>query len=209
MKPVNVFEPETWTRPFKGKAVVYRLFWAGKPYIGSSINLASRLSWWRKSLPPDATMEVLIVCEPSERHEHEQKYINLYDTVRNGYNKTFDGKAGGIPGRVVSDETREKIRSRRIGFKFTDAAKEQMSESAKLRGPHSKEIYSKISAANTGKKRSSETKQLLSDAAKGKPKSEAHRAALKAAWVTRRAEREKNQREVTLWAFGAQIGAAK
>lgn len=63
-------------------------------------------------------------------------------------------------GRIVSEETREKLRKLFIG---------------KPRPKHVVEILIK---ANTGKKASYETKQKMSKARSGKPKSEAHRAAM-------------------------------
>jgi group I intron endonuclease len=89
-------------------------------------------------------MEVRLI---SEYKTHDQKF---------GYNKTFGGE-----GNIPTEETREKLRIAKTGFKASEETRKKMSES---------HIGDK--AAFYGKHHSEEAKQKISEKKKGKNKSE-------------------------------------
>lgn len=189
MKKRLLYESLGWTKLVVNVAI-YQLEWGGKKYVGSSTNLPTRLYWWRTTkLPYDTTVTVLECCSIDERFKREAFWIKKLNTVANGHNKTADGKAGGVAGHATSNETRNRISTALIGKRRTEEHKALMSESAKKRGAHSKEVYEKISNSLKGRKVSEETKQGIAAKLTGKPKSEAHRNALKEAWK-RRKERQ-------------------
>lgn len=77
----------------------------------------------------------------------EPYFIKLFDTYNNGYNRTLGGD--GTLGRIVSQETKEKLRILKTGTK------------------HSKDTKLKMSKSRTGLKRSEETKLKMSLAQSG------------------------------------------
>jgi group I intron endonuclease len=76
-------------------------------------------------------------------------------------------------GVIYSDETKKRISDAMIGKNVGKSH------------PHSPEWRQAVSSAMTGLVRSNETKAKISASKKGVPLSEAHKAALKAAWVRR------------------------
>jgi group I intron endonuclease len=89
----------------------------------------------------------------------ERRYIDLY---KEGGFELLNIREGGGNNGALSKETKALIRQRKLDW-------------IKLNPEKQKTITAAACAANTGKKRSEETKTLQSDAAKGKPKSEQHR----------------------------------
>lgn len=116
---------------------IYRFYnkATGKSYIGQSRDLDHRYSehihLLRKGIEPCVILnrawskygednfeyEVLCYCEESELNSLESKYIDLFDSYRNGYNCTTGG--GGISGYHHSDESKEKIGLASRGRKLT------------------------------------------------------------------------------------------
>lgn len=143
----------------------------GKIYIGQSINIKSR--WkdhinalnrgdssctllqraWNKYGQENFSFEILELCSEDMLDEIEIKYINNYDSCNSGYNI----ESGGNKNKHLSDETKEKIKTSRIGKKLSDDAKKKMSQS-------------RIGANNGmyGKNHSDISKQKMSDSKKGK-----------------------------------------
>jgi len=80
-----------------------------------------------------------------------------------------------LQGRIVSDQTRQRMSAARKTRVITDETREKLSKPRKKRGPMSDEIKKKIAEANKGKVRSVETRQRMSESAQGKPKSSEHR----------------------------------
>ena len=188
MRPVDIFRPFRETlAPFKRGIVVYRLTWGDSHYIGSSKNIYSRVDWWCRHFTAEGVsavkIKVLIVCNEADRFVYEEQCIRV---LKPGHNKTVTGKGGGVLGKPCTEETKRKIGARRLGFRFTEETKAKMSEAAKRRGTHSAESIAKAAERNRGKVRTAEMRAVLSAASKGKPKSEAHKAALKAAWIRRK-----------------------
>lgn len=181
----------------------------GKTYVGQSINIKAR--WkdhintlnrndshsvllqraWNKYGPENFSFEVLELCPEDMLDEVEVKYINFYDTIKNGYNIESGGnKNKHLPeetkrkisnahrGICFSEETKQKMSKSRTGEgnsmygrHHTEEAKRKMSEAKKGRPGHPSTEYQKERArlANLGKVVSEETRKKLSEAAKGRP----------------------------------------
>src|SRR3954465_7299898 len=73
--------------------------------------------------------------------------------------------------RLLSPETREKIRAARIGKKHTAEARAKMSESKKGKSPKpfSPEHRVRLSESHKGKSHSPESRAKMSETKKGKP----------------------------------------
>lgn len=188
MRELPLFEPFVDSlRSYHRLSVIYQLAWGGHTYLGSSSNIFSRLYWWRTTFRDrniaDVAVKIILVCSEAERFAYEEQCIRV---LKPGYNKTVTGKGGGVLGKPCAEETKRKIGARRLGFRFTEETKAKMSESAKRRGTHSAESIAKAAESNRGKVRTAEMRAVLSAASKGKPKSEAHKAALKVAWIKRK-----------------------
>ena len=108
----------------------------------------------------------------------EKVYIQLYNSLKNGYNETLGGE--GTEGRPHSEETRQKISEANKGDNHpmygkyhTEETKQKMSKIKKgennpMHGNHhSEEVKQKIREGNKGKHLSNETKQKISEAKKG------------------------------------------
>lgn len=171
----------------RGRCVQYRLQWGGEDYIGSSINFHSRMDWWlfhfRSNGIELPAVSPILICSTSDREYYEEKLISIYAPQ---HNKTRSGKAGSAHGHAVSAETKMKIGNANRGKKRTEESKRKMSESAKMRSPISETHRKALSAAATGRVFSKEARDKISSAVKGIPKSEAHKEALRAAWVRRK-----------------------
>ena len=108
----------------------------------------------------------------------EKVYIQLYNSLKNGYNETLGGE--GTEGRPHSEETRKKISEANKGDNHpmygkyhTEETKQKMSKIKKgennpMHGiHHSEEVKQKIREGNKGKHLSNEAKQKISEAKKG------------------------------------------
>ena len=71
---------------------------------------------------------------------------------------------------------------------FTKETKKKMSDSAKRRGPHGKDVYDKISKSLTGKSRPQETRDKISKSHKGKKHTEETKDKLRADQTKRKLE---------------------
>jgi len=177
----------------RGRCVQYLLRWGGKTYVGSSTNFNSRMGWWISHFRrvgvslEGVAVEPLLFCEHQDRAYYEENLIRI---LLPGHNKTRDGKAGGALGRKLSEATIEKIRAGNVGRVVSEESRKKMSEAARRRPPMSEEHRLKISVGNIGKTLSHEARAKVSAAVKGVPKSEAHRAALRAAWIRRKEKQQ-------------------
>ena len=125
----------------------------------------------------------------------EKVYIQLYNSLKNGYNETLGGE--GTEGRPHSEETRQKISEARKGKHHSEETRQKISEANKgdnhpmygkyhteetkqkmskikkgennpMHGNHhSEEVKQKIREGNKGKHLSNEAKQKISEAKKG------------------------------------------
>jgi hypothetical protein len=150
----------------------------GKCYIGQSKHIEKRWQTHHKRFSPQCfdyeiirTTKVVAFLNGFEKY-----YINLYDSHRNGFNKTIGGTS--IKSTHADAETRAKISASNKGRKNTDEAKAKMSAAAKgntrAKGrKHTAETRTKMSAAKKGRKLTDETRAKMS-----KPKTAEHRAKL-------------------------------
>jgi group I intron endonuclease len=129
---------------------------------------------------------VIEECNLEELNSREIYWIDTYNTFVNGYNSD----TGGLNGRLLSEDTKDKIRNSLknrtfasehlekikkslIGKTLSEETKNKISQSkiGKSRGPLSEEHKKKIGDANRGKKLgplSEEHKRKVSEALKGK-----------------------------------------
>lgn len=90
-------------------------------------------------------------------------------------------RTGKPSGQKHTEETKQKLREAHLGMKASDATREKMRESAKLKAPLTAEHIRKAAESHRGKKRSLETRQRISEAQK---KSHARRRDAAAAVLT-------------------------
>lgn len=104
----------------------------------------------RKYGKENFTIELIDFCNSwEELTEKEKYYIAQYKSTEDefGYNLTEGGD--GTIGRIVTDETREKIRQKAIGREVSDETRQKLSEAGKVR-TEGRENYWK--SGNVGKK---------------------------------------------------------
>ncbi len=94
--------------------------------------------------------EIIDVCnDRKELNEKESFYIKKYNTIHpNGYNLTWGGESG-----IPSAETRKKLSLSRIGMKFTEEHKRNLSLAKKGKIPGNIDI---LHEKNRGLKRTKE-----------------------------------------------------
>lgn len=144
----------------------------GKVYIGQSINIKER--WkdhirtlnkqnshstllqraWNKHKPESFSFEILELCMEDDLDDVEIKYIELYDSINNGYNI----ESGGNKNKRMSEETKKKIGNANRGRHHSDETKRKMSES---RTGKNNGMF--------GKSHSEESKKKMSDSKIGRP----------------------------------------
>lgn len=144
----------------------------GKMYIGQSIHIERRFQEHKRGKGKNTCYVdnaiskygkdafdyvILLECSKSELDAEEQKFIKLYATYKQGYNRTWGGDFN--PSKLP--EVREKISKSNKNRKWTKEQKEHMSK-IKTGFRHTEEAKRKISEAGKGRKHSKETIQLLS-----------------------------------------------
>lgn len=147
---------------------IYRIYFpeSDKCYIGQTVDIKNRM---RQHLQMDSLVHrallkyddwgliQLHVCySRDEANRVEIEEIRNFDSIKpNGYNLTAGGSAG-----EHCEETKEKIRQARLGFKHSDKSIEKMRQS-QLGVIPSQETRDKISRSNMGHKLSPEVKENL------------------------------------------------
>lgn len=165
----------------------------GKVYIGSAVNLERR--WWEHKTRLEAKthpnkkltnawhkhgsdkfeFKVIIYCEPKDLIMYEQRCIDGFKAVGEGYN--LCPTAGSALGIKRSEETKKRMSESQKG-KPKSAEAATNSAKARLgskRGAHSEQSKKKIGDALRGRTlgpQSEETKRKRSEALKGRPRSE-------------------------------------
>lgn len=161
----------------------------GKMYIGQSIHIEQRfkehIRYGNNSMYIDRSIKkhgkdvfdfnILLECDESELSHEEHKFINLFDTYKNGYNLTEGGEIAiskspeiakkiseSQKGKIVSEETKQKLRQYR-GEKSSFYGKH-----------HSEETKRKLHNAHKGKTLSDEHRKKLSESHKGIQAGENH-----------------------------------
>ncbi len=106
----------------------------------------------------------------SEANEKEKYYIKKYDSYNNGYNDTLGGDGGGMIGKHLSDEAKQKLskyfKGRFVGEKnhmygkhtnnigkLSEQTKEKISEKIKFRIANDKEYAERMNLYNELRKR--------------------------------------------------------
>lgn len=168
-----------------------------KVYVGSSIHIEHRLAVHRRALASGKHVNrklqaawnkhgsesfsffPLIRCQPNARLLYEQRALDVYRAVDEGYNLARDVSAPML-GFVVSQETRAKLSKAHKGKVFSEATRAALKRSAQARSDavsaqmkemwktRPREIVDKIAASNTGKKRSEEGCKRIGEATKMK-----------------------------------------
>ena len=144
----------------------------GKSYIGQSVNLNRRkktfinfskyrhgkIYYARKKYckESDWTYKVLEYCDVDKLDEREQYYIELYDTMNNGYNSD----TGGHLNRKLSNEARQKFSGSGNPFYGKHHTEEQKRKLSELIKGENNYFY--------GKHHTEEQKRKLSEAMKGR-----------------------------------------
>lgn len=112
----------------------------------------------------------------------EQKWIDFFDSYKNGYNcAPIANNVGLLP---KTEEHKRKIGAAHKGRKLSEESKDKIRQKAiaRKRNPMSEETKKKIGQANKGKKHSEATKSLLSTQKVGishnRKLSDEHKAAL-------------------------------
>ena len=157
----------------------------GKKYIGKSLNIEERTRAhkrllnrgvhenvhlqraWKKWGEDNFSICIVEQCKKERLVDLECFYIAKFDSKKNGYNLTDGGE--GSPGRIISEDTRVKMSSSKIGIKrkpFTEETLEKMriaqnkerfiseetrlkmAESARLRKQISEETRNKLITRN-------------------------------------------------------------
>lgn len=154
---------------------------SGRIYIGQSIDIDKRFESYRKlkcKLQPrlyssivkygvdNHVFEIIETCDVlhlNNRERHWQDYFSVIGL--NGLNCILTNTEDKI--KVVSDDTKEKIRSKTKLYKHTDEAKKKIIASLTGRIP-SKETCEKISKSQIGKTVSADTCDKISKALLGR-----------------------------------------
>jgi group I intron endonuclease len=207
----------------------------GKMYVGSAVNLDQRLrnhrtrlncnhhknahlqSAWNKYGADAFRFSTLLVCSKRDLLFYEQRCIDGFDAVQNGYN--IAPIAGNTIGRAPNPERDAKMAATKRGRPMSAEARAairaamnrpevrmKLSASCKaaIRKPKTPEHIRNAAAAQVGKTVSAETRAKLAAAIlgkkrgpyvlrqkhranKGRPHSPEHVAALRAAWARRKA----------------------
>lgn len=170
-----------WTSP-SGKSYIgqsvdlidrYREFIRfDQDYAGDKINKARR----KYNKISDWSYQVIEYCSIDELDDREKYYIDLYNTIENGYNLA----SGGNKYKIFSNETIQKLSEMRkgennpfFGKHHSDETKKKMSESRKGENHpmwgkhHSNETKQKLSKANRGYHHTEEAKQKIGLRSKG------------------------------------------
>lgn len=209
-------------KQYIGSAIRIRARWAahrhdlrcGRHHSGKLQNA------WNKYGETAFEFAVLIVCERGIRRRYERDAIAKFDTVASGFNILRD--TDGPEGHKHTAETRAKVRAARLGRKHRPETLERCRELAKspewiarMRAIHlgrrnspetiekmraaasrrrcSEETKAKLREANTGRVMPDIHRQKISATLKGRPKSEAARANMRAAQQRIAAERRAMQ----------------
>lgn len=135
-------------------------------YIGSSVNIQGRLNEHFRMLRSNHhynthiqhaynkygdeafEVELLEECDTFELLEFEQYFM---DIIKPEYNECPYAGGGSVPGRIASEETKEKIRQYRLGYSHTNETKIKCGRTF-LGHHHTDEAKAKISRANVGHK---------------------------------------------------------
>lgn len=146
--------------------------------------------------------EIDVANSINELYEKEKYWIKKLDTKNSGYNETDGGE--GSYGRILSEETKQKIREKAKTRFSNPENRKKISESTKIGmtkwwislSNKEKEnwvnscLKKPIGYKKIGCKHTEETKKRLSEKHKGKIFTNEHRTAMKNAWIKRKQRKE-------------------
>jgi group I intron endonuclease len=129
------------------KRIYYHYNFAFSNRVTSTHHFALAL----KKYPKDTWLwEIIDTCNSSSTaYELERKYILFYDSFSQGYNSTTGGE--GSHGRILSEETKDKIRQSKLGKKLTEEHKLNCSKALRGRKLTDKDKLNKSKAAKSRK----------------------------------------------------------
>lgn len=173
----------------------------GKGYVGSAVNMEKRLyshhrselrggvhangklqAAWKKYGEPAFRFEVLLVCSKENLIMYEQRAIDMYGAVRNGYNICpTAGSQFGRRWKLPPEQSKAKS-ERMKGRKLTLEHRAKIS-AAKLGVPLSPEHAAKTRAMNIGRKHSAASRANYSASKIGRVFSEATRRKISEAQI--------------------------
>lgn len=144
----------------------------GKRYIGSARHFVTRVAIHRRELRAGEhhsvklqyawnkygeqafRFDVLLICSPDDRLFYEQRLLDGFGCVKNGYNVL--PTAGSNAGFRHTEETKARIGAANKGRKYGPEVREQMRQ-RQLGKARSDETKAKLRAAFTGRKMSRES----------------------------------------------------
>lgn len=122
-------------------------------------------------------IELIEECDKSELDIKEKEYIKIYDSLKNGFNLTTGGEHCNLSedvksrisvkhkGKIVKEETREKLRNINLGKKHSQKTKDKLSELSRDRVLTPEQIGKIVKAVSY--KRNQETKDKMSESRLG------------------------------------------
>jgi group I intron endonuclease len=161
----------------------------GMYYVGSSNNLRVRKSAhlaklnsskhdngylqraWDKYGKSSFEFSVLLFCAAKDLLFYEQKVIDSYNAANRDIGYNLCPLAGRTTGKIVSEQSKEKMRAARAGMKLSDEHKKKISESLignkrRVGVRHSDERKAAISAMFKGRVHSPETIAKMNESRK-------------------------------------------
>lgn len=160
----------------------------GKIYVGSAVNFQKRWknhkielrldrhcniylqSAWNKYGEENFSFIVLEYCDRDKLIEREQFWIDWNNCCNREIGYNLAPKAGSLLGFKPTPETLAKLSVIRKGKPRSEAAKAAIKagwEKRRAAGPVSEETRKRMAAAQTGKKKSEETRAKMSEKGKG------------------------------------------
>lgn len=138
---------------------------------------------WRKYGADEFTFEILLICEPEECVEQEQRFLDELKATDKRFGFNACPIAGSSRGFKHSEETRRKLSESRKGRPISPEAraKSAATQRGRKRPPCSAEWRERLSKAGKGLRRSKETRARMSAAMKGRIRTPEHCAAISAA----------------------------
>lgn len=125
----------------------------GQQYVGITYDMKKRMrehSYSERFKMGIESVSIIKECETyTEASELEEKYIEEYDTFRNGLNRSKNGKGNHLAPSFTT-----------LGFKYSDESKKKMSENNWIKRGGTNPML--------GKEHKEETKKSWSDTRKGK-----------------------------------------
>jgi predicted RNA binding protein with dsRBD fold (UPF0201 family) len=168
----------------------------GTPYYigkGSDKRITRRVK--RDTRPPKDKSRIIFLKQnltEEEAFKHEIYMISVFGRKDLGtgvlYNRTDGGE--GVSGRIVTDETRNKIRQKLKGKEFTDTRRKNISDG--LRGKSA--VWNIGNTYTKGKKLTEEHKRKLSERQKGKTFTEEHKLKISKSLTGRKLSEEQKEK---------------